>query len=45
VSGGMMIPVAAMTEEEVRDYAEADPCVQSSLLHDEIRPWLVAMKP
>ncbi len=43
-SGGMMIPVAAMTEEQVRDFAEADPCVKSGLLVIEIRPWLVAMK-
>jgi uncharacterized protein YciI len=43
-SGGMMIPVAAMTEEQVRDYAEADPTVKSGLLLYEIRQWLVAMK-
>jgi uncharacterized protein YciI len=43
-SGGMMIPVAAMTEEEVRDFAEADPTVKGGLLQFEIRPWLVAMK-
>jgi len=40
----MMIPVAAMTEEEVRDYAEADPAVKAGLLEMEIRPWMAAMK-
>jgi uncharacterized protein YciI len=43
-SGGMMVPVAAMTEEEVRDFAEADPAVKSGLLHYELRSWMVAMK-
>ena len=43
-SGGMMIPVASMTEEEVRDYAEADPAVKAGLLEVEIRPWMAAMK-
>lgn len=44
-SGGMMVPVNAMTEEEVRDFAEADPAVKAGLLQFEIRPWLVAMSP
>jgi uncharacterized protein YciI len=43
-SGGMMIPIATMTEEQVRDYAESDPAVKAGLLEFEIRPWLVAMK-
>jgi hypothetical protein len=40
----MMVPVAAMTGEAMRDFAEADPTVKSGLLQIEIRPWLLAMK-
>jgi uncharacterized protein YciI len=43
-SGGMMIPVAGLSEAEVRAIAAADPAVQSGLLDFEIRPWYVAMK-
>jgi uncharacterized protein YciI len=44
-SGGMMVPVADLTEEEVRDFAESDPAVKSGLLLYEIRPWLLALRP
>jgi uncharacterized protein YciI len=43
-SGGMMIPVAGLSEDEVRAIAEADPAIKSGLLRFEIRPWLLAMK-
>jgi uncharacterized protein YciI len=43
-SGGMMMPAAGMTREEVDALARSDPTVASGLLVYEIRPWLVAMK-
>jgi uncharacterized protein YciI len=43
-SGGMMIPVAGLSEEAVRGIAAADPAVQAGLLVFEIVPWYVAMK-
>lgn len=42
-SGGMMIPTADMSEEEVEAFAAADPAVASGLLTYEVRPWYVAM--
>jgi len=41
--GGMMIPAAGVSEEEVRRFAEADPAVRSGLLLAEVRPWLIGM--
>ena len=41
--GGMMIPVAGTTREEVERFAAADPAVKSGLLTFEVRPWYVAM--
>ena len=41
--GGMMIPKAGLTEDEVRRFAEADPAVQSGLLRVTVRPWLIGM--
>jgi uncharacterized protein YciI len=43
-SGGMMVPVAGISEEEVRRIAESDPAVKAGLLEVEVRPWYVAMK-
>jgi uncharacterized protein YciI len=43
-SGGMMIPVAGISEEEARRMAESDPAVRAGLLEVEVRPWTVAMK-
>jgi len=43
-AGGMMIPEAGVSEQEIRDFAMADPAVQSGLLKAEIRPWLAGMK-
>ena len=42
-SGGMMIPAAGLTEEEIRAFANEDPAVKSGLLKAEVRPWLVGM--
>jgi uncharacterized protein YciI len=41
--GGMMIPKKKVTQQEMDDYAAADPAVKSGLLVYEIRPWLSAM--
>jgi uncharacterized protein YciI len=41
--GGMMIPAAGVSEEEVRHFAESDPAVKSGLLLAEVRPWLIGM--
>ena len=41
--GGMMIPTAAVSEEELRAFAAQDPAVQSGLLRFEIRPWIIGM--
>jgi len=42
-SGGMMIPVQGLSEDDVRWIAETDPAVKSGLLKAEVRPWYVAM--
>jgi len=42
-SGGMMIPEAGVTEEDIRAFAADDPTVQSGLLEFEIRPWMPAL--
>jgi uncharacterized protein YciI len=41
--GGMMIPAAGVTEEEIAKFAAEDPAVQSGLLVFEVRRWLVGM--
>lgn len=41
--GGMMIPVAGVSEEDVRRFANDDPAVKGGLLVVEIRPWLIGM--
>ena len=41
--GGMMIPVAGLTEDEVRRFAQEDPAVQHGTLIAEVRPWLIGM--
>lgn len=43
-SGGMMIPVAGLSQEEVTRFAAADPAVGTGLLEFEVRPWYVAMR-
>ena len=43
-SGGMMVPVAGLSEAEVRAFADADPAVQSGLLQVQIKPWMIGMK-
>jgi uncharacterized protein YciI len=42
-SGGMMIPAAGVSEEEIKAFAAEDPAVRSGLLVAEVRPWLVGM--
>ena len=42
--GGMMVPKAGMTLEEVEEYSAADPAVISGLLNFEVVPWLLAMR-
>lgn len=42
--GGLMIPKAGVTEDEIRRFAEADPAVQSGLLRVTVRPWLIGME-
>ncbi len=41
--GGMMIPAAGVSEEDVRGFAAADPAVVSGVLDYEVRPWLIGM--
>ncbi|MBI5276709.1 MAG: phosphoribosyl glycinamide formyltransferase [Burkholderiales bacterium] len=41
--GGMMVPVAGVSEAEVRRFATADPAVQDGTLVVEVRPWLIGM--
>ncbi|MCC6378597.1 MAG: phosphoribosyl glycinamide formyltransferase [Burkholderiales bacterium] len=41
--GGMMVPVAGISEEEVTRFAGEDPAVRSGTLVAEIRPWLIGM--
>ncbi len=42
-AGGMMIPAAGVSEEEITKYAAEDPAVKSGLLLAEVRPWLIGM--
>src|SRR5687767_6837664 len=41
--GGMMVPVAGVSEEEVARFASEDPAVKSGTLLAEVRPWLIGM--
>ena len=41
--GGMMIPVAGMSEADVVRFANEDPAVKSGTLVVEVRPWLIGM--
>ncbi len=43
-AGGMMVPVAGLSEEEIRVIAMSDPSVQAGLLTVEVRPWLIGMQ-
>lgn len=42
-AGGMMIPMAGVSEEEIIRHAAEDPAVKGGLLLAEVRPWLVGM--
>lgn len=41
--GGMMIPTAGVSEDEVRRFASEDPAVRAGILLAEVRPWLIGM--
>jgi uncharacterized protein YciI len=41
--GGMMIPTAGTSEDEITRFAQEDPAVKAGLLLAEVRPWLVGM--
>jgi uncharacterized protein YciI len=43
-SGGIMIAEPAVNEEELRQFAAADPAVKSGLLNFEVRSWLVGLQ-
>jgi uncharacterized protein YciI len=41
--GGMMIPVAGVSEEDVRRFAMEDPAVKDGTLVVDIRSWLIGL--
>lgn len=41
--GGMMVPAAGVSQEEVERFAAEDPAVQDGTLLVEVRPWLIGM--
>lgn len=41
--GGMMVPVAGVSEDDVARFASEDPAVKSGVLVVEVRPWLIGM--
>jgi len=41
--GGMMVPAAGVSEDEVRRFAAEDPAVRDGTLLAELRPWLIGM--
>ncbi|WP_458237628.1 YciI family protein [Pseudomonas sp. P5_A2_2] len=41
--GGMMVPIAGVSEDEVTRFASEDPAVKSGTLLAEVRPWLIGM--
>ena len=43
-TGGMMVAIKDVSQEELEAFAAADPAVQSGLLVYEVRPWLTAME-
>jgi uncharacterized protein YciI len=43
-AGGMMVATRDVSQEELEEFAAADPAVLSGLLIYEIRPWLTAME-
>ena len=43
-SGGIMIAEPAVSEEELRQFAAADPAVKAGLLNFEVRSWLVGLQ-
>jgi hypothetical protein len=43
-SGGMMITVPGLKQEDVNKFAADDPSVKSGLLTFEVKPWMIAME-
>ena len=43
-SGGIMIADPEVSEEELRQFAAADPAVKAGLLNFEVRSWLVGLQ-
>ena len=41
--GGMMVPAAGVSEDEITRFANEDPAVKSGTLLAEVRPWLIGM--
>lgn len=41
---GMMVATKGVTEDEIEDFAAADPAVAAGLLLFEIRPWYTVME-
>ncbi len=41
--GGMMIPAAGISEQEVSRFAQEDPAVMAGVLVADVRPWLIGM--
>jgi uncharacterized protein YciI len=43
-SGGIMIAEPAVSEEELRQFAAADPAVKAGVLNFEVRSWLLGLQ-
>jgi uncharacterized protein YciI len=43
-SGGLMVAEPGVSEQELREFAAADPSVKSGLLAFEVRPWLARLR-
>lgn len=43
-AAGMMVPQAGQTEQEIKEFAAADPAVKAGLLIAEVHQWLVGMQ-
>ena len=41
--GGMMVPAAGVSEDQVARFAHEDPAVRDGTLVAEVRPWLIGM--
>ncbi len=43
-TGGMMVPIKGVGQEEIEAFAAADPAVHSGVLRYEVRPWYTAIE-